>query len=111
MQHNLTVLCARSVATKKFQPVDLSGVIEQRRDVLALTFPELLDFYGTARPGKRPDLCASRMRKWRAQFRLVSAWSFTPSHIAAMLGSSALFPHFSRSAHAGMPHDGCQAAI
>ena len=70
---------------KKFKPVDMSNVSEQQRSVLALTFPELLDIYCQAKPGKRPDIREFRLRKWRAQFKDISAWELQPEHVAVMV--------------------------
>ena len=79
MRHNLTVLCSRSVAKRKFQPVDLSTLVRQPRNVLELTFSELLDLFFQAKQGKWPELRAFRVRKWREQFRSLFAWHLTPA--------------------------------
>jgi len=70
---------------KKFKPVDISNLSEKQRNVLALTFPELLDIYCQAKPGKRPDIRKFRLRKWRAQFKDISAWELQPEHVAVMV--------------------------
>jgi integrase len=72
---------------KRYQPIDLSQVAEDRRDVLVVTFPELLDVYCAAKHGKRPELREYRLRKWRAQFACIPAWEMTPAHVAAMVSA------------------------
>jgi hypothetical protein len=72
---------------KKFQPVDLSQVTQTSRDVLAVTFSELLDLYCADRPAKRPELREYRLRKWRAQFKGLSAWDLSTAHFNAMVNA------------------------
>lgn len=70
---------------KKFQAIDLSTVGSCTRDVLDITFSELLDLFCAARPSKRPDLRDYRLRKWRDQFASLAAWQLSPAHIAAVV--------------------------
>ena len=58
---------------------------EVGRDVLDITVPELLDLYCVAKPSRREDLRAFRLRKWREQFASLPAWQVTSPHIAAVV--------------------------
>lgn len=70
---------------KRFKPVDLSQVAQTRRDVLSISFSELLELYCQSRPAKRPEIREYRLRKWRAQFRHLPAWKVTAAHVNAMV--------------------------
>jgi len=71
----------------KFQKFDLSTVGTVHRNILAVTFSELLDLYCAAKLGKSAHLRDYRMRKWRSQFHSLPAWQLTPEHIAAMVAA------------------------
>ena len=70
---------------KKYHPIDLSEVTNQRPDVLTVTFSELLDLYCSTKPTKRPDLRDYRLRKWRAQFNDFPAWNLSTAHVNAIV--------------------------
>lgn len=71
----------------KYQAIDLSEVGHLTGDVLTITFPELLDLYCAAKPGKAASLRDYRLRKWRTQFDGLSARQLTPAHIAAVVSA------------------------
>ena len=70
---------------KRFKPVNLSQVAQTRRDVLSISFSELLELYCQSRPAKRPEIREYRLRKWRAQFRHLPEWKVTAAHVNAMV--------------------------
>ena len=67
MRHNLnnylqdSVL--KSVDVKHFNAINVSAVTLGQRSVLSVNFPELFDLYRSAKPARREDLRAYRMKK------------------------------------------------
>ena len=70
---------------KRFNAIDVNSVSPGQRTVLSVTVPELLDLYRRAKPARREDLRAYRLKKWYENFAGMPAWNVSIEHIGAMV--------------------------